>query len=822
MKKLAFFAGLTVWCLVCTTALFSQTTFQKYYGDGLVSQHADVGVALADGYIVAGTSNNTNPNYHLFFMKIGLDGQLLWMKHYGAPSFQTFFTDMIEANDGGVLAVGASLDGIATTLLVKTDANGELEWQKKIHSYASNRDNGGLKLCRVDGGYIISGESSRADSHPTLTRIDNKGNTVWSKRYAAVSFDNPRIYACFASGDTVFACGFKDNVATYNLFRASTGDTLYHQWFTAPGALPEKGLYNMVQTPDGELLLAGFLRIPNLPGDISPPNSPFQLWVCRISRSGQLRWSKVYLGNGSSISYWSGSGKIIPSGGDRYTLFNRGNLQEPILTQIDGQGEVLWSYKYGDRDQPDAFFSLMPSPAGGQLAVGGAVLAGTIQERLLLVKTDAGGLVESCCTQPAPVIAMPYPVQILPGSMNRQFDFDPTVNWSIDATPDSLVWGDFCPPLYRAANVPLCPGDSVTIDGAVYTKAGVVKSTVHGPKCDTVFTYTIQVQAVDAAPGQATLTCPENMTVSVPFGAASVPVLFAPPVGHTGCSCPTDVPVQTAGLPSGSALPVGVHSVCFEVKDPCGNQPGCCFQIRVEQDEAPPCDVKTNGCVRFELLRLTAGGQGRRTYHFRIQNNCAQALQYVAFHLPKGVTADEPTQTYTAPGGLAYGVRNPGFSPLYSIQFKPQGQGIRDGESDVFSFTLPPQSAPDYFQTIVKLDGQPLLEDGQPLLEAHLNTFNCPLEPQVQSRGTRKTSSARETLGVFPNPAANEVVIVLSEEQPALTRVRVLNAQGAVLYAGETDLEQLRLSFDWPAGIYFVEAVSVHWGGRRTARMIVR
>lgn len=867
MKNLPPCTGLILlFFKIYPAALSGQVAFQKYYGDGITSRHATEALALSDGYILAGTSNNINPNYRLFFMKIGLDGQLLWMKHYGNPGVQLQFTDLIEANDGGVLAVGVDPDGISTTLLIKTDANGELEWQKRIHSFASNRHNGGFKLCRADGGYIVSGESKRGDSHATLTRIDNKGNTVWSKRYANQAFDNPRISACFVSGDTIFACGLKDSVVTYNLFRAGTGDTLFSQWFAAPGDYTSKALRYMARAPDGDLLLSGYAKLSNLPGTSLPGKTYYYLWVCRISRSGQLRWSKIYSGAPADYFYWTGGGKIEALGGDRYALIHRSYREDPIMIQIDGQGEVLWAYNYGYRDQPEAFFSVLPDPGGGLFALGGALLPGSAKEQLIAVRTDAQGIVEVCCTQSAAITAIPYPVEIKPGRINQQFAFDPATDWSINATSDSVTSGDFCPPQYRMIELPLCPGDSLVIDGAIYTQPGMVTSTVPGPKCDTVLTYRIipgvnparsetvlfcpgdtvilhgiaytqpatVTHAIPAASGLCdtlatytlhyrvdtpvagvvSLVCPPDISVLAPFGTAAVPVTFDAPAAHTDCPCPRVVPEQTEGLSSGSAFPVGEHTVCYRATDDCGNQATCCFQIRVAADEAAPCDVKTNGCIRFELLRLTADGHGRRAYHFRIQNHCAQPLQYVAFQLPKGVIAAEPAQEYTAPGGNIYSVRNPDFSPVYSIQFKPRGQGIRSGESDVFRFTLPASSVPVYIHTVVKTGGQPFAE-------AHLNTFNCPVEQQAQAREPAPETGP-ETFTVFPNPATREMSIGWQGWQASPVLIRVFNAQGTAMYACETGAALYHITFDWPPGMYFIEAGPVNRGWRRTARVVVR
>jgi hypothetical protein len=61
-------------------------------------------------------------------------------------------------------------------------------------------------------------------------------------------------------------------------------------------------------------------------------------------------------------------------------------------------------------------------------------------------------------------------------------------------------------------------------------------------------------------------------------------------------------------------------------------------------------------------------------------------LIYTAIQLPDGVDAVEPANlsTYNSPEGRNYLVRNPNFTPFYSIRFKSTTDSIANGESDVF------------------------------------------------------------------------------------------------------------------------------------------
>jgi outer membrane protein assembly factor BamB len=88
------------------------------------------------------------------------------------------------------------------------------------------------------------------------------------------------------------------------------------------------------------------------------------------------------------------------------------------------------------------------------------------------------------------------------------------------------------------------------------------------------------------------------------------------------------------------------------------------------------CDVKINNCVKFELLSIALDADGNRHYRVRFTNACAgQTLNYVAIQLPDGTVAVEPNDgaiVSTETGG-DYVVRNPNYSPFYSVRFGRRG-----------------------------------------------------------------------------------------------------------------------------------------------------
>lgn len=797
--------------LLSLNPLFCQTTFQRVFSDAGTINTNDV-LAVPDGYILAGRyimPPPGNDRQKPFLMKIDLDGQFVWCKYFtiANESFTTF-NKIVVANDGGFVAVGirdGDLD--PQILIVKTDANGEIQWKKIIKS---NRRNLGYWIYPVSDGYIVSGRSTSInEQHTILTKLNNEGQTVWSKRYAFNPGDWPSFLGGLVRGDTIFAGGSKDSVAIFCRFNALTGEPLSSQMLYRPNpGLPgpyDQSLIYMAPASNGDVLLAQFGYTPSQSGNTQDQ------WVCRLSSDGDLRWSKTYpnVGNGRIIALSDGTFVLVPYP----PSYN------PILIKINGDGEVLWSYHYGTTGF-DQFTSATEAPDGGIIAVGSIILPNG-KLSMLVVKTDANGLVADCCAQTVYTTGIPYPVNIVPTSMTA-VNFDETQDATVQPADGFMAAEDFCPPVTLQVDIDIlfCPGDSVVLDGTAYTNPGTVIRTVDGPACDSVITYHLQFSEPDTA-ASLSIFCPPDVDVTLPDADATIPVGFNAPVVQSDCSCPGILVMQTAGPPTGSLFSAGNHTICFQARDSCGNVGDCCFQVRVEVQDDSPCDAKPNGCLDFALLRITADDHGRRSYHIRVQNNCLAPLAYAAFQLPAGTAANQPANNdiYYSPGGHSYSVRNPNYSPFYSVRFQSLDAGIKDGQTDIFRYSLPPWSAPDYLHCLIKLEDQSYVE-------AYLNTFNCPVEQNafaaevIPDRDAEPVAPAG-TLLLYPNPAGTELFLSLSGWEGKTAGIRIFNAQGQLVYNTMIEVESPRILLDLPSGIYAVEA-RTSAGRRYINRLAIR
>jgi len=371
--------------------------------------------------------------------------------------------------------------------------------------------------------------------------------------------------------------------------------------------------------------------------------------------------------------------------------------------------------------------------------------------------------------------------------------------------------------------IDLCPGETTSLGGQTYTAPATVNLTLSGfnGDCDTLATYTLQL--ITPAPSMVSITCPGNISVVTVPGTGSVVVNYPNPTAASDCPCPGLELGLNSGLPSGSLFPPTSTSVCWQASDSCGQTATCCFVVTVREEA--PCDTKTNGCMKYELLSITADAGQNRTYRIRVTNNCANKMSYTAIQIPDGVMAMSPANNtiYTDPvSGREYLVRSPNFSPMYSVRFTSTTDSISGGQSEVFRYKLPAQAAPTYINIRTRLEPQVFYE-------AHLNTFNCPIG--VTPAGERP-AEARETISshspeirLFPNPTSGVLFADLSDWAGEDLQLRVMDSRGQLVLHrsinANSTAQELELPGNLPSGLYFLDMVT-HHGEKYTIRFALQ
>ncbi|MDO8971725.1 MAG: HYR domain-containing protein, partial [Saprospiraceae bacterium] len=339
--------------------------------------------------------------------------------------------------------------------------------------------------------------------------------------------------------------------------------------------------------------------------------------------------------------------------------------------------------------------------------------------------------------------------------------------------------------------------------------------------CDTIATYTLV--SLTPAPSNLSITCPNSVSVVTASGTGPFVVNYAMPTAASDCPCPGLDLSLSAGLPSGSLFPVATTQVCWQAADSCGQTASCCFQVTVREEA--PCDIKINGCMKYELLSITADAGQNRTYRIRVTNNCPNPMTYTAIQIPSGVTAMSPADNtiYTEPtSGREYLVRNPNFSPMYSVRFKSTTDSISGGQSDVFRNKLPAQAVPTYINIRSRLEPQVFYE-------AHLNTFNCPIG--ITPPGERPSEEREITftlspeIRLFPNPTSGLLFADLSDWAGEDLQFRIMDSRGQMILqrsvVANATAQSVELPEHLPNGLYFLDLFT-RQGEQFTTRFVLQ
>lgn len=255
-----FYNTADVW-LVKTDASGNMQWNQTYGGTGddlcnSVVQARDGGYALAGVTMPFGGGRSD-----FWLVKTDGSGNVLWNKTYGGTG-NAWSYSMIETGDGGFALAGCTdsfgagdLDG----WVVKTDAYGNIVWNK---TYGGTGTDGVDQLIRtVEGGYAMVGTtpSSGLPQSEWLVKTDASGNMEWNRTYEGMGTNYWA--SLIQTGDGGFALAgvtgsFGAGMDDVWLVKTDAYGTM--QWNKTYGGTKNDVCFSVILTKDGGYALAGY------------------------------------------------------------------------------------------------------------------------------------------------------------------------------------------------------------------------------------------------------------------------------------------------------------------------------------------------------------------------------------------------------------------------------------------------------------------------------------------------------------------------------------------------------------------------------------
>ncbi len=298
---------------------------------------------LDGGYAMAGFTTSLGAGGSDFWLVItdGL-GDIQWSKTYGGTSNDVPYS-LVQTADNGFAIAGitySSGSGGGDAWLIKTDGNGNAQWNKTYGK--TNEGNVWSLVQTLDGGYALAGWTNswgNGGDDFWLVKTDASGNMQWNKTYGGASED--RAFSMIQTTDGGYALtgrtfSFGPGGDFWLVKTDSSGNA---QWNKTYGGAGWDEAYCMIQTSDGGYAIAGFT--------FSFAAGVNDFWLVKVNVSGTMQWNKTYGGAGGDAAY-----SLIQTGEGGYALtgetssFGAGGC-DIWLIKTDVDGNVQWNKTYG-------------------------------------------------------------------------------------------------------------------------------------------------------------------------------------------------------------------------------------------------------------------------------------------------------------------------------------------------------------------------------------------------------------------------------------------------------------------------------------------
>lgn len=318
-----------------------------------------------DGYIIVGTTYGYASPGDVYLVKTNSQGTVEWTRHYGT-NWNDYGFYVQQTTDGGYIITGQvfnTKNNSADVWLIKTDTYGYMEWDN-MFGWPSYDRGYCVQQTRPDGGYIINGWLDHPEGNfMWLIKTDASGNLQWDKKLRDPSPSAARGYSVQQTEDLGYIAVGDVMLLAYNwdVYAVKTDRDGNIEWQkTIDGFTYHDHGRSVALVRDGSYIIAGSTS-PN-------PNAPPWSEVYLIKIGYQIAdtddsLALAYNGNrhlarnsnnGGLFLIYTCDGKILytnsTDNGDTWTYppFEVGEGSYPtIALSSDGLPSVVWTDDHG-------------------------------------------------------------------------------------------------------------------------------------------------------------------------------------------------------------------------------------------------------------------------------------------------------------------------------------------------------------------------------------------------------------------------------------------------------------------------------------------
>jgi len=305
------------------------------------------------GFVAAGMTYGSDTAADFFLVKTNASGELEWQRTYGGPRTDQALCAR-QTSDGGYILAGwgqQPYPGAAPdpqVYVVKTDSIGMLQWQRV---YVVDTIEYGYCICEtVDGGYALTAINPGSDSGLCIFKLDGAGAVGWQRAYDVGYGHWIDFVPVVQTSDGGFLLGSRTLAKT-----DATGGLLWKRFYDHVGQA-----YSVLQTHEGGYVATG-------PGSAElTPGCSSSVYLLKTDAAGNVQWRQLYQGHGwdagYSVKQTPDHGFIVASTLEPHLLADRG-----WIIRTDSLGNGRWSVTL---DVPSNARSACVASDGGYVVAG--------------------------------------------------------------------------------------------------------------------------------------------------------------------------------------------------------------------------------------------------------------------------------------------------------------------------------------------------------------------------------------------------------------------------------------------------------------------